>query len=611
MKGRLAAFLWLVTVIILSILLKAYARGDECFGPVVELEADGQGPKFGVLGGFGSNLSEPLASLPLVAAIPADACGELETASVAGAAVVVVRGNCTFTDKAAAVQAAGGVAMLLYDSQAGGCVTMGFEPNATSSLTLAAVSIPHELGLQLLALAASGGSGGGAGEARVSLRRVSVPLVDAGALLLWFLAVGTVIAGSLWGGLDHMGHRRSAEDQAPLIRAAPKPAAAETVDLTPKAALAFVGLASCMLLLLYFVLNKAFFYVLLVLFCVASVQSQTVLYAAALGQLLPPARRHAQVQLPWLGATPLTVVATLPLAVAVAAVWAVWRNSTWAWVLQDLQGVALMLLVLRTLRVPSLKVACILLPACLAYDVFWVFIQPLLFGGGESVMVHVAQGGSSGEYIPMLLRVPHFGFGGLGGYSLLGFGDVILPGLLVAYTRRTDLDLGLAGASAGASTAAAAVQHLLKASYFPYTVLSYGAGLCLTYAALAFSWFGDQGQPALLYLVPCTLGTVLALAAARGQLGLLWRGAQGPGGRLGAGDHDSDAGEEGAGAGGAGVGGPGAAGVAGSGAGQAGPLAGLAAGVADEDGDVEAGGRGIGGAHRSSGTVSSMARARG
>lgn len=47
--------------------------------------------------------------------------------------------------------------------------------------------------------------------------------------------------------------------------------------------------------------------------------------------------RVAPRQLPWLGATPLTVVATLPLAVAVAAVWAVWRNSAWAWVLQDLQ----------------------------------------------------------------------------------------------------------------------------------------------------------------------------------------------------------------------------------------------------------------------------------
>lgn len=48
--------------------------------------------------------------------------------------------------------------------------------------------------------------------------------------------------------------------------------------------------------------------------------------------------------------------------------------------------------------------------------------------------------------------------------------------------------------------------------------MGYGAGLLLTYVALVFSWFGDEGQPALLYLVPCTLGIVLLLAAVRGEL---------------------------------------------------------------------------------------------
>ena len=47
---------------------------------------------------------------------------------------------------------------------------------------------------------------------------------------------------------------------------------------------------------------------------------------------------------------------------------------------------------------------------------------------------------------------------------------------------------------------------------FPHALSPHsGAGLALTYVALVFSWFGDQGQPALLYLVPCTLGTTLVL----------------------------------------------------------------------------------------------------
>lgn len=154
---------------------------------------------------------------------------------------------------------------------------------------------------------------------------------------------------------------------------------------------------------------------------------------------------------------------------------------------------------------------------------FWVFIQPLLFGGGESVMVEVAQGGSSGEFVPMLLRVPRLTYPMLGGYSMLGFGDVILPGLLVAYTRRIDLDQRLT----------------LLAGYFLPAAAAYAVGLVLTDVALVFSWFGDQGQPALLYLVPCTLGTVLARALWRRELGPLFRG--GAGGKHG--EHESDAGD--------------------------------------------------------------------
>ena len=44
---------------------------------------------------------------------------------------------------------------------------------------------------------------------------------------------------------------------------------------------------------------------------------------------------------------------------------------------------------MRTMKISSLRVACVLLPLCFAYDVFWVFIEPLLFGG-QSVMVEVS-----------------------------------------------------------------------------------------------------------------------------------------------------------------------------------------------------------------------------
>ncbi|GIL78347.1 hypothetical protein Vretifemale_7712, partial [Volvox reticuliferus] len=539
--------------VLLSLLTASYVQltlaRDECYGPIVELTLLSAATartqprvlvKHGVLAGIGSNLSQPIRDLHITAAEPLTACGAVAPVA-AGTALLVIRGNCTFTEKALAVQAAGAAAMLLYDNEPG-CITMAFEPNITNSTSpsLAVISVPHDTGLELMGLLAAAD----AASMTLSFRLLDVSLVDSSAVILWLLAVGTVAAGAIWSGVDHLAaHRAAMEEQDPLLRGGtskPKGSGiAETMDLTPYAALGFVVVASGMLLLLYFFLNRVFFFVLLGLFCVASVQSQTVLYSAGLQAMLPRPHRHATIAVPLVGLCPLTVVLALPVAVAVAVVWAIQRNASWAWVLQDAQGVALMVLVLRSLRIPCLKVAAVLLPACLAYDVFWVFLQPLLFGGGESVMVEVAQGGSSGEYVPMLLRVPHFGLGGLGGFSLLGFGDVILPGMLVAYTRRLDLDLG-----ASFSQLSGPVSYLSRA-YFPYTLLSYGAGLCLTYAALAFSWFGDQGQPALLYLVPCTLLTVVGLAAARRQMAVLWKGETHGSMCRAATDHESDPGDAG------------------------------------------------------------------
>lgn len=51
--------------------------------------------------------------------------------------------------------------------------------------------------------------------------------------------------------------------------------------------------------------------------------------------------------------------------------------------------------------------------------------------------LQVARGEKSGEDgIPMLLKIPRL-FDPWGGYSVIGFGDIILPGLLVAFSLRS------------------------------------------------------------------------------------------------------------------------------------------------------------------------------
>uniref|UniRef100_A0A0D3HL97 PA domain-containing protein n=1 Tax=Oryza barthii TaxID=65489 RepID=A0A0D3HL97_9ORYZ len=149
-----------------------------------------------------------------------------------------------------------------------------------------------------------------------------------------------------------------------------------------------------------------------------------------------------------------------------------------------IEGICLMITVLQMARLPNIRVASALLSAAFVYDVFWVFISPLIFH--ESVMIAVARGDNSGEAIPMLLRIPRF-FDPWGGYDMIGFGDIIFPGLLVAFSYRFDR----------------ASKRGLFNGYFLWLTVGYAVGLFLTYLALFL--MDGHGQPALLYLVPCTL----------------------------------------------------------------------------------------------------------
>lgn len=107
----------------------------------------------------------------------------------------------------------------------------------------------------------------------------------------------------------------------------------------------------------------------------------------------------------------------------------------------------------------------------------------------------------------MLLIIPAFRLSPAVGPVILGFGDILLPGLLGVYARTFDLYYNCSW----------------QTSYFWPNVGGYAVGLLLTYLALWFEIGGSQGQPALLYLIPCTLGLTLVLAVSRRQFTMLCR----------------------------------------------------------------------------------------
>jgi hypothetical protein len=134
----------------------------------------------------------------------------------------------------------------------------------------------------------------------------------------------------------------------------------------------------------------------------------------------------------------------------------------------------------------------------------------------------------------MLLLVPRASSPSSQDYAMLGLGDVVIPGLLLTLAARADLASGWKAVAArpargkgGWGLCSELGWGLGGGTYWLVASLGYGAGLALALLANAYNITinGVQGQPALLYLVPCTLGAVAGRAYLRGELSRLWDGS--------------------------------------------------------------------------------------
>ncbi|XP_058223389.1 signal peptide peptidase-like 4 isoform X4 [Rhododendron vialii] len=319
-------------------------------------------------------------------------------------------------------------------------------------------------------------------------------------------AVGTILCASYWSAWSA---REAAIEQDKLLKDASEDFSMETtgssnvVNISTTSAILFVLIASCFLFMLYKLMSFWFIEVLVVLFAIGGAEGlQTCLVALLSSFRWFERAADTFVKVPLLGAVSYLTLAVSPFCIAFAVVWAVFRRVSIAWIGQDILGIALIITVLQIIRVPNLKVGTVLLSCAFLYDIFWVFVSKWWFK--ESVMIVVARGDKSGEDgIPMLLKIPRM-FDPWGGYSIIGFGDIILPGLLIAFSLRYDW----------------LSKKNLRAGYFLWAMIAYGLGLLITYVAL--NLMDGHGQPALLYIVPFTLGTFLTLGRKREDLKNLW-----------------------------------------------------------------------------------------
>uniref|UniRef100_A0A8K9VFR7 PA domain-containing protein n=1 Tax=Oncorhynchus mykiss TaxID=8022 RepID=A0A8K9VFR7_ONCMY len=405
-------------------------------------------------------------------------------AIVRGKAVVVMRGGCNFSQKAEIAQDLGAAALIVAS-------TKPMSPPGANVTEYEKVQIPLALMRYMDFLDAQNVFGE---EMQVRLYAPAVPVFDASIVVMLLIGVVTVALGGYWSGACERERLRASRGGGGR-GGEEKSDSGDLALYSPLKVVIFVGLMCLMLVLMYF-FYKYLVYVIIAIFCLASA---TALFSC-LDALLDLAK-----------CSPMRLV--------------LYFIGRWIWILQDLLGVAFCLNFLKTISLSNFKICVILLSLLLLYDVFFVFITPLFMPNGESIMVQVALGpdaaGEKGntvevpaepstpyEKLPVVMRVPRFSAWtqNLCGmqFSILGYGDIIVPGLLVAYCSRFDVWV-----------------NSPKKIYLFCCCIAYLCGMVLTFAVMLVT---KMGQPALLYLVPFTLLGSALLAWRRGEMRQFWNG---------------------------------------------------------------------------------------
>ena len=182
------------------------------------------------------------------------------------------------------------------------------------------------------------------------------------------------------------------------------------------------------------------------------------------------------------------------------------------WYLNNAIGICFCLQAMQKFSLGTYQIGAILLAGLFLYDIFWVF--------GTEVMVTVAKSLDG----PIKLLFPREYDPETDKYelSLLGLGDIVIPGFFLALLLRFDARHQLPREQDEFSTTLL-WQHMLSSfpkPYFHTTLVAYVIGLATTLFVMNFF---QAAQPALLYLVPACLGGSFGCALFRKEVGELFQ----------------------------------------------------------------------------------------
>jgi minor histocompatibility antigen H13 len=190
------------------------------------------------------------------------------------------------------------------------------------------------------------------------------------------------------------------------------------------------------------------------------------------------------------------------ISIVVSSPVALYYYKTKSWLANNVLAAALGLSAIDLLALGDFQSGTVLLSGLFFYDIFWVFGSKSVFG--TNVMVSVAKSFEG----PIKLVFPRFLGATAQDMSMLGLGDIVIPGLFIALMLRYD-------------TRKVPLTHPLphRLPYFAGMMVAYIAGLVATIVAMNVF---EAAQPALLYLVPACLITSMGMAVTKGELRELW-----------------------------------------------------------------------------------------
>lgn len=215
--------------------------------------------------------------------------------------------------------------------------------------------------------------------------------------------------------------------------------------------------------------------------------------------------------------TSLTVINVIAALMGVASIVFANISAEKVWWLTNLQGHAVSYSALQLLSPTTFATGSLILGGLFFYDIWAVFKTSMMI----TVAKHLDQ--------PIKLVFPRPGEPGQAKtYSMLGLGDVVLPGLIIGLALRFDLHNFYLRKQHSTPS-----HNLEKATYIrpsgrwasfpkPYfraSMVGYVFGMLTTLGVMAVF---NHAQPALLYLVPGVLVSLWGTALVRGELRQMW-----------------------------------------------------------------------------------------